>query len=390
MAQGMSISGAEAPADAGRQPRATAAHMEGAAPRTDPGRDFAPLLPTGPFLRVNICIWLLIAGAAIVLRIVFYDRLETAIGLTATLETTGFLYTCLLHLVYRHLLGRSSHLILGLLLAGALSLAGAFGQAVLAPIVREVTNGPLREGYSTPYMSAFFYTPIFGAWSIGYFWIGAREAVRREYRRRTEAETAALRAELRFLQTQLDPHFLFNALNTISAEIPERPAVALQLTRAVASFLRGSLQSDGAHIHPLSAELRTVRDYITIQELRFDGRLACRMDIAEAALPVPVPCLVLQGLVENAIKHGRPEPGGRRELAVQVRRMPDAIEMEVINRGTYRPGGDPQDGHGTGLGVENTRRRIAIAYPGRHRFDIRQAGPRVIVRLRLEGAPCFA
>lgn len=338
------------------------------------------------FWRVNIVTWLALAVVTTLLRSIFYDGMRPVIVTTVILETTGFTYTCLLHFVYRRIIGRSRQMLIGALLAVVLSLAGGLMQTFVVSKVQILTGGPLRTGYSTSLMAPFFYVPLFGGWSIAYFWISAQAAVRAEHVRRIEAEATALRAELRFLQSQLDPHFLFNALNTIAAEIPGRPDVALEMTRSVASYLRIGLEGGGGEVCPLADEVGNVKDYLRIQELRFEDRLVCDFQVNVAALDVRVPRLVVQGLVENAIKHGR--RGANRCLEVQVRAdlVEDLLTIEVINHGRFAP----SESVGTGLGIENTRRRLAIAYPGRHNVDIEQRGEEVVVRLALRGEPCFA
>ncbi|WP_177208283.1 sensor histidine kinase [Tropicimonas isoalkanivorans] len=334
---------------------------------------------------MNAATWAAIAVVTTLLRVVFYDKLETSFFLMLVLEPAGFTYTWLLHLIYRRFVGLPHRVVLVGVLACVLSLLGGFGQSFLADTVRDITDGPIRDGYGTPFMAAFFYVPVFLAWSIAYFWIGARSAARSESLRRSQAETTALRSELRFLQSQLDPHFLFNALNTIAAEIPDRPDTALEMTHAVASYLRIGLECDGNEVCRLRTELEHVKDFLRIQELRFEDHLSCQIDVTESACETLVPCFILQGFVENAIKHGSRDENGLLVVQVQADREGDVLAIEVTNRGSLYP----LDKLGTGVGIENTRRRLEIAYAGRHDLEIRQQGPEVLVRLRLEGAPCF-
>jgi hypothetical protein len=357
----------------------------GLSQQAGPGEQRQDRGPPDIFLRVNAATWAAIAVVTTLLRVVFYDKLETSFFLTVVLEPAGFTYTWLLHFIYRRFIGRPHRVLLVGVLACGLSLLGGFGQSFLADTVRDITDGPIRAGYGTPFMAAFFYVPVFLAWSIAYFWIGARSAARSESLRRSQAETTALRTELRFLQSQLDPHFLFNALNTIAAEIPDRPDTALEMTHAVASYLRIGLERDGNEVCRLRTELEYVKDFLRIQELRFEDHLSCRIDVSEAARETLVPCFILQGLVENAIKHGARDDSGLLVVRVRADRVGDVLTIEVTNRGKLYP----LDELGTGLGIENTRRRLAIAYAGRHDLEIRQKGPEVSVRLRLEGAPCF-
>lgn len=340
----------------------------------------------GAFWRANLVAWLSLALVTAFMRATFYDSASTTLLLTATLDPAGFAYTSVLHLIYRRLVGRPNKAMTAVVYASLLGLVGGFGQMLLANLVRGITHGFFLESHGGPLITLIFYTAIFGGWSIAYFWIAARSAVRAERLRRTEAEAAALRAELDQLQTQLDPHFLFNALNTIAAEIPERPETAVELTRAVSTHLRERLEHSGQSLWPLSDEIAHVRSYLQIQTLRYDKRLDSELDIASGALRLVLPCLVVQELTENAVKHGRKSPTGRLLVRVTARLQGETLAIEVANYGCY----EPSAGNGKGLGIENMRRRLEIHYPHRHLFGIDQVGQTVVARLLLQGPPCFA
>lgn len=340
----------------------------------------------GRFWLANVAAWCLLAMLTMFLRQIFFANVSTTLVMTAVLEPAGFAYTCLLHLViYRHIIGGRQSLAMMAIASVALSLLGGLGQTLLANVVLENTGGLPREGYDTALMAPFLYTPIFVGWSIGYFLIAARLAVDSERQRRQDAETAALQAELRFLQNQLDPHFLFNALNTITSEIPDRPEVALEMTRAVSSYLRAGLEGESEEPSTVETEIGHVTDYLRIQELRFEDRLHCTIDVSDEALGVRVPRLLLQGLVENAIKHGRQDRTGRLRIKLDGRMAGDVLSVTVSNSGHYAPNGRDNPG----LGIENTRRRLAIAYPKRHEMTVTQRDGEVVVRITLKGAPCF-
>ncbi|WP_171060988.1 sensor histidine kinase [Poseidonocella sp. HB161398] len=201
--------------------------------------------------------------------------------------------------------------------------------------------------------------------------------------RRSEAEAAALRAELRFQQGQLDPHFLFNSLNTIATEIPDRPEVALEMTRAVSSYLRAGLDWAGEDICAFCTEMENVTDYPRIQQMRFEDRLHRRIDMEAQTLDMRVPRLILQSLAENAIKHGHKDRSGCYDLRITARQRDGGLSLAVVNAGRYAPG------ERSGTGLKNLRRPSAIAYPGRHRIRIVQDRPEVAVHLLLEAEPCY-
>lgn len=348
--------------------------------------DREPVFST--FLRANLVVWLGFTVFSTLARVVFFQSLTAGLLLTTLLDPIGFAYTCALHLLYRRLIAAPVRPATAVLVVIVCSLSGGFLQTILMELIKSQTaiiSVPVDAAGGRP-ITIIFYTTTFVGWSIGYFWIATHLAMRTERLRRMEAEAAALRAELHELQMQLDPHFLFNALNTIAVEIQDRPKVALDMTRSVATYLRDNLEQGGTPLCPLEEELDLVRAYLKIQALRFDDRLDIDLDVDSDTLSVRVPRLLLQGLVENAIKHGRKAENGRYLVRVTARREGNALTLQVVNHGRYRPAARP----GRGLGIENTRRRLEIHYPDRHLLTIGQDGDTVTARLILEGAPCYA
>lgn len=179
-------------------------------------------------------------------------------------------------------------------------------------------------------------------------------------RRQQGAETARWRlqaalsaAELGALKAQLNPHFLFNALNGLRGLIVEDPARAQHVVTRLAAILRYSLQASERETVPLAEELRMVDDYLELEGVRFEERLRVVRDIAADALGVQVPPMVVQTLVENAIKYGvsrDPEPS---EVSISARVDTESLEVRVGNTGTIAPRND-----GTGVGLRNAAERI--------------------------------
>jgi LytS/YehU family sensor histidine kinase len=269
------------------------------------------------------------------------------------------------------------------------SIAGGAVEMAAAEGLRQLSffSGEFQQAYGGRLVPLLYYMAIFMGWALGYFWLTADVAARTEQLRRSEAQSAAVRAELQQLKVQLDPHFLFNALNTLTAEIPERPDVALEMVRGIAAYMRYCLDHKDRSACPLAAEIEAARAYLRIQELRFDEALTCSVEVDADAEDVLVPHLILQGLLENAVKHGlRPTTGAPLRIQVTARRVGGALHVLVSNPGTYAPRREPA----RGLGLVNIRRRLELHYPGRHQFAVGQHADRVAVRMVLEGDPCFA
>jgi two-component system sensor histidine kinase AlgZ len=185
-------------------------------------------------------------------------------------------------------------------------------------------------------------------------------AERIEALRRQEMNRLVNQAELRALQSQINPHFLFNALNTLYGTIPREANGARHMVLNLAEIFRYSLQSDRTFV-PLAREMQIVRAYLEVEQLRLGDRLKVDFHVDEAALDVPVPVLSVQPLVENAIKHGiapSAEPG---YVHVRIELRGENLRILVENSGNETTA-EPV---GPGVGLQNVRRRLEICYgPG--------------------------
>ncbi|MFA9219058.1 MAG: sensor histidine kinase [Sphingomonadaceae bacterium] len=178
--------------------------------------------------------------------------------------------------------------------------------------------------------------------------------------RSLEARLMAQDAELRMLRTQIDPHFLFNSLNSISALTSQDAKAARRMTLELASFFRHSLGMEAHTMVTLDEELVLIRHFLAIEQVRFGARLQVEEQVAGDALPCLVPPMIIQPLVENAVKHGighLPDGGCVR---ISVQRAATVLRIRVEN------GVDadlpPPRGPGNGIGLANVRQRLAAAY----------------------------
>ena len=212
---------------------------------------------------------------------------------------------------------------------------------------------------------------------------------RRQLRERTlqaaELESALARAELQALKSQLQPHFLFNALHAVSVLIDEDPEAASRMLSRIGDLLRQSLTHMSRGTVPLHEELEFIGLYLEIEAVRFGPRLRTRIEAADEARDLPVPPFLLQPLVENAVRHGiEPEPAGG---AVDVLATCDdgKLRLTVRDDGVGWRGAQPADG----LGLRLTRDRLARTYGARHSFELRgrdAGGTEAIVELPLDTA----
>ncbi len=208
-------------------------------------------------------------------------------------------------------------------------------------------------------------------WTIFYV---AFSAPRRYREKEVRLQLALREAELRALEAQVNPHFLFNCLNSIRALVLENPALAQDMLTRLANILRFNLHRDLMHTIPLAAELEAVGDYLALEKVRFEERLRVQFAIDPAASEAAVPPMLLQTLVENALKHGiahLPEGG---DLIIRASLEGDTVRVEVENTGQIAPA----NGDGNQVGLANTRERLRILYGERARLELNNgAGNRV-------------
>jgi signal transduction histidine kinase len=216
----------------------------------------------------------------------------------------------------------------------------------------------------------------------------AREASHQAERQALEAQVAAREAELKALRAQMDPHFLFNALNSVSALVGTDPLGARRMCEQLAGFLRGSLELDRAERIPLSKEIALVHAFLQIERVRFGDRLKFVSEIDEAAGTIEVPPLLLQPLVENALKHGIAHLVDGGTVTVQAKRRGGTVYLVVDN--PIDPDRPPS--RGLALGLENVRRRMQTTY-GERALVVVDSKPqrfRVELRIPLEAMPAVA
>jgi two-component system LytT family sensor kinase len=173
--------------------------------------------------------------------------------------------------------------------------------------------------------------------------------------------------ELKTIKSHINPHFIFNALNSIRALIDEDPIRARQAVTGLSNILRSSMQSDQLEIITLEKELDIVKDYLALELIRFEDRLRVAYQIDEDTLDNPIPPMMLQTLVENAIKHGIGKQIGSGEIMISAQEQNNFYQLRVVNTGKL----DMQDGH-EGFGLQSTSNRLKLIFGDRASFQIIQ------------------
>jgi len=223
---------------------------------------------------------------------------------------------------------------------------------------------PMRYLMELPMEAIVFATMVGG--------IHAVEAFRAAHVRQVRAaqlEGHLAQAQLKNLRLQLQPHFLFNTLNTISSTMYRDPAAADEMIQQLSDLLRASLHTAQRDEVPLRVELEVLDLYLAIMRARFGERLAVTLTIDERATDALVPSMILQPLVENSIRHGNAAVTGAGRVEVRAALDGSALVIEVEDDGPGPPAGDEPR---TGIGLTATAERLALLYGDAPRFD---AGP---------------
>jgi hypothetical protein len=193
-------------------------------------------------------------------------------------------------------------------------------------------------------------------------------------------------AELRALQSQINPHFLFNALNTLYGIIPREAAGARRTVLNLSEIFRYFLRMDRTYI-PLAEELKIVTAYLEIERLRLGPRLETQIDVDESVLSIPVPALSIQPLVENSVKHGlSPKPEGGR-LTVAARLLNGELRVSVEDTGAGMGGHTDEGSGGEGVGMMNVRRRLHLCYGPQYGLTVQSGASGTHVEFAVPLAP---
>lgn len=212
-----------------------------------------------------------------------------------------------------------------------------------------------------------FDSPLILVWvSAYYIWhyieLGSKTEIQK-----VKLESLVKELELKTIKSHINPHFIFNALNSIRALVDENPERARTAITELSNILRSSMQAEKMETVPFERELNIVKDYLALEHIRFEDRLQVEYDIDEDTLDQPVPPMMLQTLVENAIKHGigKQKDGGTIRVISDYR--DNHHELVVQNTGQIK--GTVVDGDG--FGINSTRNRLKLLFGGKATFDIR-------------------
>lgn len=247
------------------------------------------------------------------------------------------------------------------LIIGAAGLIFAFFKVTLTRVLRGAIGG---EEY---FQITNLVTQYFVYWTIviaTHAWLYYRESRERELRT-SQLEALLAQTRLQMLSMQLQPHFLFNTLNTIAELVHQQPAAAERMIGGLSHLLRETLHAGLVDRVPLTQELALLERYVDIQRARFGDRLKVTVTSDGDAGRALVPALLLQPLVENAIKHGIGAKAGAGHIAITATRNREQLQITIADDGRGLPSGALP----AGIGLENSRARLQTLY-GDHAFEL--------------------
>ena len=209
-------------------------------------------------------------------------------------------------------------------------------------------------------------------WNALYFTYHFFSKSRKQEINNLSLEASRNEIELKNLRTQLNPHFLFNSLNSIRALIEIDPSKAKTSVTTLSNLLRKSLMFGKLNLVPLSEEIEMVSNYLDLEKVRFEERLTVKWELDDQLNSFMIPPFSVQMLVENAIKHGISSLIEGGEIAIKTIKSDDEISITIENSGTLKTEID------LGIGIENTRRRLDLQYNGKAKFHLVEKDNKVI------------
>jgi LytS/YehU family sensor histidine kinase len=187
--------------------------------------------------------------------------------------------------------------------------------------------------------------------------------------KKVKLENVIKELQLKTIKSQINPHFIFNALNSIRALVDENPVRSRQAITELSNILRSSIQVDKLEVTTLEKELSIVKDYLALEYIRFADRLEVEYAVDDNTMQNQVPPMMLQTLVENAIKHGLNKQPGNCLIKIISKFENNKHVLQVQNTGQLNP--NEQDG----FGLQSTRERLNILFKGQAEFEIKQCQP---------------
>jgi signal transduction histidine kinase len=283
---------------------------------------------------------------------------------------TGFSVSLILSVIFRNIIDRRPLITWGIT-GVSVTVATLIYAYIDVWVLQTIREGADETPFAQLLVGAIFINGVLlVAWSALYYAINYFVRAEEQADQLLRLEAAATSAQLTMLRYQLNPHFLFNTLNSISTLVLlKQTEQANAMLSRLSSFLRFTLINEAAAKVTLAQEVETLKLYLDIEKMRFEERLRIQFDIAPDVSEILIPSLLLQPLVENAIKYAvTPQEDGA-DIAIDARRVGERVRIIVSDSGPGLQSSIPDPKLSTGVGMANTRERLLQAYGDDQRFD---------------------
>ena len=337
------------------------------------------------FWKLQVAGWMLLLTIYLVLY--YRDRLDNfdaIIGLTIT-YFAGFIITSILRKFYKFIgyQNRSIKIITIIILIGTVVSANlwfwldtALSHLALGNV--EAFNTLTFNRYLSWIWSNSFVVIL---WSALYFSIKFWNEWLEEKTRAEKADALAHKAQLQMLRYQLNPHFLFNSLNSIRALVEEDKNRARSMITDLSEFLRYSLINKNLSDVPLSQELEVMKHYFSIEKTRFEEKLEVTFQIDPEAENILIPSFLIHPIIENAIKYGMKTTTLPLLISIKAKLLDNTLCLEICNSGKWLE--LKENNSGTGTGLNNVKQRLLNAYPDSHKFEVIKENGNVCVKIEI-------
>ena len=324
------------------------------------------------FWHFQVAGWMAYGLAMTIGSIAYFDSFLHALRYKFTMVAVGFPITVALRYLYRSKGFNALPVIMTAVLAIFCSFLASLLMSVVFNWIQIQWFDKEPGSFYSLFKGSMERSFLFISWSALYMGIRYWMDLQNQKAKAINAQALAHQAQLQMLRYQLNPHFLFNALNTINALIPKDSAKAEQVTNELSEFLRYTLTSHGREWVTLREETAAIANFLHIQKIRFEDKLEVRFTIDDAVADFPIPAFLIHPLVENAVKYGMQSDPPPLQIEVQAKPTKTGVTIKVVNSGTWAPEPHPltPNDKGTGLGLKNIRSRLELYFPNRHRFQI--------------------
>lgn len=332
--------------------------------------------------------WLLYFGVSLISEGVRGNLTTFILVRYATAAAAGFLATSALRYFYRRIKIREHSIFSLSLLTIISSLLGANLLIWIANLLRypysgieALTTNPTLLSYLNRVI--WWLTPLIG-WSALYLGIKFWQEWMVQKEQTEKANALAQAAQLQMLRYRMNPHFLFNALNSIRALISENKSSAKRMITELSEYLRYSLVSRNQENVTIKEEMESIRHYFNIQKIRYENKLEVSFDIDPDVEEFPIVSYLIHPLAENAVKHGMRTSPMPLKIQIAAKDQQGSLSIEVRNSGTWIETPDKKKDTVIHTGLNNVRQRLVESYPGRHHFEIFEKERFVHARLVIE------